>query len=98
MPIATSLCPDEVDNHGEEDADAAFAEDEEVEDVLPWSSDVYLLVHFPQKQDINQFKWQGMKFVKRGGTMRRNSGRVHLYKITLQVISPQASQLSHLLN
>ena len=39
MPIATSLCPDEVDNHGEEDADAAFAEDEEVEDVLPWSID-----------------------------------------------------------
>ena len=37
MPIATSLCPDEVDNHGEEDADAAFAEDEEVEDSLPWS-------------------------------------------------------------
>ena len=37
MPIATSLCPDELDNHGEEDADAGFAEDEEVED-----SDVYL--------------------------------------------------------
>ena len=57
LPIATSLCPDEVDNHGEEDTDAAFAEDEEVEDVLPWSSDVYLPVHFPQKQDINQLKW-----------------------------------------
>ena len=42
LPIATSLCPDELDNHGEDDADAAFAEYEEVEDSLCQSSDVYL--------------------------------------------------------
>ena len=49
LPIATSLCPDELDNHGEEDADEVddhgeedenFAEDEEVEDSLSQSSDV----------------------------------------------------------
>ena len=42
LPIATSLCPDELDNHGEEDADADLAEDEDVKDILPWSRDVYL--------------------------------------------------------
>ena len=30
------------------------------------------MAHFPQKQDINQFKWRAMKFVERGGTTRRN--------------------------
>ena len=79
MPIATSLCPDEVDHHAddpEDDADAdADGGDADDEDILPWSSSVYFLVHFPQKQDINQLKWQAMKFVERGGTTRRNSGR-----------------------
>ena len=97
MPIATSLCPDEVDHHAddpEDDADAdADGGDADDEDILPWSSSVYFLVHFPQKQDINQLKWQAMKFVERGGTTRRNSGRVHLFKITLPVISLQASHI-----
>ena len=89
MPIATSLCPDELDNHGEEDADAVFAEDEEVEDSLPWSSVVYLpRSTFHRSKTLISLTRQGMKFVKRGGTMRRNSGRVHLFKITLQVIFP----------
>ena len=88
MPIATSLCPDEVGHHADDAEDDADADADD--DILPWSSSVYFPVHFPQKQDINQFKWQGMKFVKRGGTMRRNSGRVHLSKITLQVISHPA--------
>ena len=57
MPIATSLCPDEVGHH---------ADDEKVEDILPWSSSVYFPVHFPQKQDINQLKWQAMKLVEIG--------------------------------
>ena len=91
MPIATSLCPDEVDHHADDAEDDAHANDEEAGDILPWSSSVYLPVHFPQKQDINQLKWQAMKFVERGGTTRRNSGRVHLFKITLPVISPPSS-------
>ena len=48
MPIATSLCPDEVGHHADDAEDDADADDEEVEDILPWSSSVYFPVHFPQ--------------------------------------------------
>ena len=74
MPIATSLCPDELDD-GDDDEE----EDEEAKDILPWSS-MYLVLHFPQKQDINQFKWRAMKFVERGGTTRRNLVCVHVFE------------------
>ena len=77
LPIATSLCPDELDD-GDEDA-ADEEEDEEAKDILPWSS-MYLVLHFPQKQDINQFKWRAMKFVERGGTTRRNLVCVHVFE------------------
>ena len=69
MPIATSLCPDEVDHHDNDAEDDADADDEELK---RWSSLVrqqqYLPVHFPQKQDINQLKWQAVKLVEIGGT------------------------------
>ena len=68
LPIATSLCPDELDDCDEDALDAVDDdEDEEAKDILPWSS-MYLVLHFPQKQDINQFKWRAMKFVERGRT------------------------------
>ena len=82
LPIATSLCPDELDDGDEDAADAVDddeEEDEEAKDILPWSS-MYLVLHFPQKQDINQFKWRAMKFVERGGTTRRNLVCVHVFE------------------
>ena len=84
LPIATSLCPDETDNCGDEDqlalslflAVLVFHPDiyskEEARDGLSELRSMYLVAHFPQKQDIYQFKWQAMKFVERGGTTRRN--------------------------
>ena len=45
---------------------------EEARDGLSELRSMYLVAHFPQKQDINQFKWRAMKFVERGGTTRRN--------------------------
>ena len=45
---------------------------EEARDGLSELRSMYLVAHFPQKQDIYQFKWQAMKFVERGGTTRRN--------------------------
>ena len=62
MPIATSLCPDEVGHHADDAEDDADADD----DILSWFSSVYFPVHFPQKQDINQLKWQAMKLVEIG--------------------------------
>ena len=61
MPIATSLCPDEVGHHADDAEDDADADDD-----IPWSSSAYFPVHFPQKQDINQLKWQAMKLVEIG--------------------------------
>ena len=66
MPIATSLCPDEVGHHADDAEDDADADDDKVEDILSWSSSVYFPVHLPQKQDINQLKWQAMKLVEIG--------------------------------
>ena len=53
---------------------------EEARDGLSELRSMYLVAHFPQKQDINQFKWRAMKFVERGGTTRRNLVCVHVFE------------------